>query len=95
VEVRKGGILLGTIVEGADFGTVTYPLRYPFTTDDIDARLEAIEKEASAIWDWANKPCDMNGRFRINGRTTQAELGIDCPDVDREFTHFEQEGRSA
>lgn len=97
IEFKEGGILIGSIVEGSDFGTMTYPLHYAddFTSADIQARIDAVEKEASAIWEWANRPCDKNGRWRTNGSTTMAELGCDAPDVDYDFRMFEQGERSA
>lgn len=55
IEFEPDGIKLGSIVEGADFGTWIYPLKYPFTKDDYNARIAAIEEEADLIWDWANK----------------------------------------
>lgn len=97
IEFHDWGIRLGSIVEGADIGTATYPLHYAdkFTSKDIQDRIDAIEAEASAIWDWANEPCDKNGKPRKNGSTTQAELGFDCPDVDFEYRHLDPDGRSS
>jgi len=97
IEFKESGIVIGSIVEGCDFGTATYPLYYSddFTSADIQARIDAVEKEASAIWEWANRRCDKNGKWRRNGRTTMAELGIDAPDVDSDFSMFEQGERSS
>ena len=54
IEFHDWGIRLGSIVEGCSFGTATYSLRYPFHPRDYEARIKAIEAEASALWNWAN-----------------------------------------
>lgn len=54
IELKPWGIRIGSIVEGSDNGTHTYALKYPFTEEEYRACEEAIEKEASAIWEWAN-----------------------------------------
>lgn len=89
-----GGIELGSIVEGADFGTATYALSYPFTGADVDVRIKAIEAEASAIWEWANVLKDRTGRKNWRGKT-DAERGVDAPDVDYEYAGLNPSGRSA
>jgi len=96
IEFTEGGIVIGSIVEGCDFGTATYPLHYAdkFTSADIQARIDAVEKEADAIWEWSNVLRDKNGRRHCNGRS-DAENGLDAPDVSYEYRHFEQGGRSA
>jgi hypothetical protein len=95
INFESWGITLGSIVEGCDFGTATYPLRYAdgFTGADIQARIDAIEREASAIWDWANVRRDCTGRRNINGKTL-AEHGCDVPDISWEYGNFEQGERS-
>ena len=84
IQFTETGIRLSSIVEGLDFGTAVYPLDYAdnFTAADIQARIDAIEKEASALWDWANVPRDKLGRRHRNGKT-DAERGIDAPDCSR------------
>jgi hypothetical protein len=96
VEWKDNGIVLGSIVEGCDFGTATYPLHYAdgFTGRDIQDRIDAIEREASAIWDWANVTYDRRGRKHPNGKT-MAEQGCDAPDISNEYGHFEQGERSS
>ena len=79
LEFTETGVRIGSIVEGCDFGTATYPLNYPFTEADYDARMQAVEAEASALWDWANKR-DCEG---------------DAPDVDWEYRHLGPDGRSS
>jgi hypothetical protein len=88
IEFESDGIRVGSIVEGCDFGTAIYPLKYPFTDKDYDDRIAAIEAEASALWDWANEgPPDSD--------ETWADSGLDAPDVDRDFLHLNPEGRSS
>ncbi len=97
IEFHDWGIRIGSIVEGCNSGTAIYPLRYAdkFTSADIQARIDAIEAEAEAIWGWANRPCDKKGRWRKNGSTTQADLGIDAPDVYFDYQHLGPDGRSS
>lgn len=97
IEFTSTGIRMGSIVEGCDFGTAIYPLDYAdnFTFADIQDRIDAIEAEAEAIWEWCNRPCDKNGKWRKNGSTTLAELGCDAPDVDFEYRHLNPDGRSS
>ena len=97
IEFNDTGIVIGSIVEGLEFGTATYPLHYAdgFTDADIEARIDAVEREADALWDWANRPCDKKGRWRKNGSTTQADLGLDAPDTNEDYRMFEQDGRSS
>jgi hypothetical protein len=96
LEFTPTGIVIGSIVEGCDFGTATYPLHYKdnFTSADIQARIDAVEREAEAIWDWANVLRDRTGRRNRNGKTL-AEQGCDAPDISYEYGDFEQGERSA
>lgn len=96
IQFKEDGIVIGSIVEGNDFGTATYPLYYAddFTAADIQARIDAVEKEAAALWDWANVTRDRLGRRHPYGKT-QAELGVDAPDVDYDYRHFNQGERSS
>jgi len=91
IEFKESGIVIGSIVEGCDFGTATYPLHYSkkFTSADIQARIDAVEKEASAVWEWSNVLRDKNGRRHRNGKS-DAVNGHEAPDVSYEFHHFEQ-----
>jgi hypothetical protein len=47
-------ITVGSIVEGSDVGTETHTLNFPFTGKEYNDAIQAIEDEASAIWEWAN-----------------------------------------
>jgi len=97
LEFCEYGIRLGSIVEGCDFGTAIYVLRYEddFTKEDIQKRIDAIEHEANEIWKWANAPCTKTGKPSAKGKHTQAELGLDAPDTNYNYGMFEQDGRSS
>ena len=97
LEFKDYGIRIGSIVEGCDFGTAIYVLRYKddFTKDDIQKRIDAVEHEADEIWKWQNAPCTKTGKPRANGSTTQADLGLDAPDTNDNYGMFEQDGRSS
>ena len=97
IEFCEYGIRLGSIVEGCDFGTAIYVLRYEneFTKEDIQKRIDAVEHEADEIWKWQNAPCTKTGKPSERGRTTQADLGLDAPDTNNNYGMFEQDGRSS
>jgi hypothetical protein len=80
IEFNEDGILIGSIVEGCDFRTADYHLNYPFTEERYSNCIEAIEKEASLVWDWANEVDDTG--------TTAQEQGCDPPDVYRDYRHL-------
>ena len=83
IEFTEDGIIIGSIVEGCDFGTATYPLSYNgLTSKDIQDRIDAVEDEADALWKWANE-ADDDGM-------TQMDHGVDAPDVSYEYMMFEQ-----
>lgn len=96
LQFEPWGIVIGSIVEGCDFGTATYPLRYEhdFTGEDIQARINAVEKEAEALWEWANVTYDKRWRRHRYGKT-MADWGADAPDVSDEYRAFEQGERSS
>lgn len=96
ISFKPDGIVIGSIVEGCDFGTISYPLWYKdnFTSKDIQDRIDAVEKEATAIWDWMHITYDRTGRRNPNGKT-MADMGCDCPDVNNDYRHFEQGDRSS
>lgn len=89
ITFKPDGIVISSIVEGCDFGTATYPLRYAdgFTDADIQARINAVEAEAKALWNWANEGPE-------GGDQTWADLGLDAPDVSYEYEHLGQGKRS-
>jgi len=81
VDFKDDYIRVGSIVEGADFGTCVYKLAYPFKPELYDRCIEAIEAEADAIWKWANEEDGEHG--------TPAEQGIDAPDVVFDYPDLE------
>jgi hypothetical protein len=91
IEFDEYRIVLGSIVEGCDFGTATYPLYYEhsFTRADIQARIDAIEAEAAALWTWANEP------YAPDSDQSLMDIGCDAPDVCNEYLQLNPEGRSA
>ena len=44
------GVVVGSIVEGVDYGTETHALRYAFEIKEFWDALEQVEKEADQIW---------------------------------------------
>ena len=44
------GIVVGSIVEGADCDCTPVELRFPFTMDDYSKACDSIESEAHEIW---------------------------------------------
>jgi len=81
IELKEDGIRLGSIVEGCDSDTATYALKYPFTEEDYRARVNAIEKEADALWKWSNEGPE-------GSEETWASLGLDAPDVCRDYENL-------
>ena len=81
IEFEENGIRLGSIVEGSDSGCASYFIPWRRVTEaTISERIEAVEKEATAIWDWANEE-------REDGKT-DAETGLDFPDVATDYEHL-------
>lgn len=79
IEFEDAGIKVGSIVEGLDFGTNIYPLSYPFTSEDLEKRVQAIEAEAHALWVWCNEDgCEG-----------------DAPDVGWDYQHLDPDGVSS
>lgn len=72
IAFEEDGILLGSIVEGSDVGCESHFLAWRKVTQKaITERLDAIETEADAIWQWANED-------REDGQT-DADAGLDFP----------------
>jgi len=51
---EKDGVVVGSIVEGAQCGTENHKLTYPFSLDDFYAALSKVEVEADQIWNEVN-----------------------------------------
>ena len=49
--INSQTIVLGSIVEGCDFGTTTYTLVWPFSATEFWETLDEIEGDAAYIWD--------------------------------------------
>jgi hypothetical protein len=80
ISIDDGGISIGSIVEGCNFGTATYRIGWPELTADLLSQcIEAVEVEADDLWTWAND--------------TDAEC--DAPDTYSDFSHLPQDGRSS
>ena len=62
---EKGKFVVGSIVEGVDFGTETHKLKYPFSTATLNKTLEAIENEAHHIWEQTHgcEDCGIEGEW--------------------------------
>ncbi len=43
-------VAIGSIVEGADYGTEVHELTFPFSMDDFWKAVDAVEEEANQIW---------------------------------------------
>jgi len=50
IDFFDGGVRVGSIVEGADFGTKVYTVKFPCEEDDIHIALQLVEDEAADIW---------------------------------------------
>jgi len=81
IEFENDSIVLGSIVEGADFGTTKYRLPYPFPIELYERVVEAIEAEADAVWTWAN----------------ETDQEADAPDIALDYRDLEpyRDGQSA
>jgi len=49
-DFEEGTVILGSIVEGVDWGTDNHELVWPFTRDDWNRALDEVEDEAKSIW---------------------------------------------
>ena len=50
-----GKVIVGSIVEGADYGTENHTLQFPFALQEFWDALENVEDEAKQIWYEVNK----------------------------------------
>jgi hypothetical protein len=44
------GVMVGTIVEGADVEPESITLTFPFTENDFNAAIQTLEEQAAEIW---------------------------------------------
>jgi len=49
-DFEEGMVVLGSIVEGVDWGTENHELAWPFTPEDWSKALDEVEDEARSIW---------------------------------------------
>jgi hypothetical protein len=87
IEFRDDCVRVGSIVEGCDFGTSIYPLKYPFSDVSYYARIAAVEHDADETFKWANDTDDDD--------QTAADRGEDAPDVSFDYEHLGQDGCSS
>jgi hypothetical protein len=50
IDFSDEGVVVGSIVEGVDYGTDSHVLNYPFDNDKFWGKLTEVEDEAEAIW---------------------------------------------
>ena len=48
---RTVGVVVGSIVEGADCECTPIELKFPFTMDEFSEACDSVEEEAKEIWD--------------------------------------------
>lgn len=72
------GILLGSIVEGVDWGTETYYLGYPFTMAKFWETLEAVDEEAKDIWNMTHG-CEHCFDGLLENEYGYHMIDTDCP----------------
>jgi len=57
---RTTGVVVGSIVEGADCECTPIELRFPFTMDDFSKACNSVEEEAQGIWnEWNDDPFEQ------------------------------------
>lgn len=72
---EEGGVVVGSIVEGVDYGTENHKLTYPFKLSDFWEALGKVEDEAKQIWEethgcekcWSDTQADEWGNEREFG----------------------------
>ena len=69
------GVGLGSIVEGVDEGTQTYALNYPFTIDQLEDALQAVEDEAAEIWKATHGCEDCHDHPQVDEWGNENEFG--------------------
>jgi hypothetical protein len=87
IEFRDDCVRVGSIVEGCDFGTSIYPLKYPFSDVSYYARLAAVEHDADETFKWSNDTDESD--------QTAADRGEDAPDTSFDYEHLGQDGCSS
>ena len=75
VLMREQGVELGSIVEGVDEGTETHKLNYPFTIDQFQDALQAVEDEAKEIWNATHGCEDCHDEPQVDEWGNENEFG--------------------
>jgi|TARA_R110000824_G_scaffold2419_11_gene11309 hypothetical protein len=75
VDENEQGVTLGSIVEGVDEGTEIHSLAYPFTIEEFWAALQAVEDEASKIWEDTHGCEDCHDHPQVDGWGNENEFG--------------------
>ena len=73
IEFNEGGVKLGSVVEGSDFGANSIDLNWKEIPAKFTSSLDLIEEQCDLIWQWANVPRDC-----ADGKTDM-EIGLDFP----------------
>jgi hypothetical protein len=76
IEFLDDGVVIGSIVEGVDWGTDNHTLHYPFTNTEFWEAVESVEEEASQIWDETHGCEDCGDE---NPETGNIHVRPDCP----------------
>ena len=75
VDEDEQGVTLGSIVEGVDEGTETHNLQYPFTIDQFQDALQAVEDEAKEIWNATHGCEDCHAHPQVDEWGNENEFG--------------------
>jgi len=75
---HRGGILIGSIVEGTDAEVTPRRLLYPFDDTDLDDAVKCIEVEAQHIWNETHgcEHCGLDGAINPNCNFCHGEGAI-------------------
>ena len=71
------GVMVGSIVEGVDWGTDTHCLHYPFKESELWAALDKVEAEANEIWESTHGCEDCGEPDEYNGG--HIYINPECP----------------
>jgi hypothetical protein len=71
----RAGVLIGSIVEGTEACTMSRSLTFPFSADDYQEAVRAVEEEAQEIWDSTHgcDDCGMDGAINPECKTCKGE----------------------
>lgn len=72
---KPKALLLSSIVEGVDDGTEIHYLPYPFTIDQFQDALQAVEDEAKEIWNATHGCEDCHDHPQVDEWGNENEFG--------------------